>query len=158
MPLKKFPGDLGKRIPKGTSYEDVDRFRLEREQLLVKHYGLENVPPIVRHELLAWHLACDFVPGFKVDRRGRNQASDAYGKESVVYKAVQNEFSSGIDNLKEACQRIRYKKPFQDWDLEAPELEKMYRRLEKRLESGIATRMPPLTRPGRHKKRRTKKP
>ena len=44
MPPKKFPGDLGKRIPKGTSDDDIDKLRLERLDLLFEHYGLKDAP------------------------------------------------------------------------------------------------------------------
>ena len=159
MAIKKFPGPLSKRIPKGTSDDEIDRIRLERLEQLFEHYDLSDIGPQARAALLAWRLALDCVPGLQVDQRGRETRPDKSARAAQVYMAVRREITTGGYGLEEACQRIGIKQPFRRWRYSPATLAKMYRRIEALIEQGdtargIASLIPKSSRPGRHQKSR----
>ena len=150
MPPKKFTGSLADHIPKGLTDDGTDDARIEKLDLLLEHYGLENAPPDVQIAFLAWRLACDFVPGFQVEARGRKDREKPE-KDYKAFLAIREELEAGADNLKDACQRASAKTSIRQWGYKTGTLENIYRRIEN-MTGGIASLIEKPPRSGRHKR------
>jgi len=149
----KFPGDLGIPIQKplvfpfgatpgstereqGVAYEKrVRELRFEKLVMLFKYYGIP--PENDWWPSLAWHLACDFVPGMQVvDRLPRRaRPREKWGLE------LEHRFCEEIDAIRaepsrpniDAAIKIARERHPNDWGkYKVPTLETRYHELKKK--------------------------
>jgi hypothetical protein len=148
----KFPGELGRPIQKplvfpfgvttgstereqGVAYEKrVRELRFEKLVMLFKYYGIP--PENDWWPSLAWHLACDFVPGMQVvDRLPRRaRPHEKWGLE------LEHRFCDEIDAIRaepsrpniDAAIKIARERHPNDWSkYKVPTLETRYYELKR---------------------------